>query len=122
MFPCLTDDVGVSLRACSQRAAVGDLYAGAMGRPQRQLPAELAGEPWPDVPASDPLAEVARQFVLNVRAAMEGRSIRAVANEVGIGNVTLLTILAGKAWPDLATIAKLEFGLDAELWPRATGR
>lgn len=74
------------------------------------------------MPASDPLAEVARQFVLNVRAAMEGRSIRAVANEVGIGNVTLLTILAGKAWPDLATIAKLEFGLDAELWPRATGR
>lgn len=84
----------------------------------RQSPVELAGEPWPDVPAADPLAEVARQFVLNVRAAMDGRSVRSVAAEVGMGNVTLLTVLAGKAWPDLATIARLEAGLDAELWPR----
>lgn len=83
----------------------------------RQLPVELAGEPWPDVPATDPLAEVARQFVVNVRAAMHGRSVRSVAAEVGMGNVTLLTVLAGKAWPDLATIARLEAGLNAELWP-----
>ncbi len=81
---------------------------------------ELAGAPWPDVPAADPLAEVARQFVLNLRDAMNGRSIRAVAAEVGMGNVTLLTVLAGKAWPDLATIARLEAGLDAELWPKRT--
>ncbi|OIH92375.1 hypothetical protein BIU90_10745 [Curtobacterium sp. MCBA15_001] len=83
----------------------------------RQLPVELAGAPWPEVPATDPLAEVARQFVVNVRAAMNGRSVRSVAAEVGMGNVTLLTVLAGKAWPDLATIARLEAGLDAELWP-----
>ncbi|WIJ45528.1 hypothetical protein [Curtobacterium citreum] len=89
-----------------------------MGRPMRQSPAELTGEPWPDVPSADPLAEVARQFVVNLRAAMDGRSIRSVAAEVGMGNVTLLTVLAGKAWPDLATIARLEAGLNAELWPR----
>ncbi len=86
----------------------------------RQSPAELAGQPWPDVPSDDPLAEVARQFVVNVRDAMGGRSVRSVAAEVGMGNVTLLTVLAGKAWPDLATIARLEAGLDAELWPRRT--
>lgn len=87
----------------------------------RLLPVELAGEPWPDAPATDPLAEVARQFVVNVRAAMDGRSVRSVATQVGIGNVTLLTVLAGKAWPDLATIARLEAGLDAELWPGRNG-
>lgn len=92
-------------------------YSYGMGRPARLLPAQLAGVPWPDVPADDPLAEVARQFVSNVRAAMDGRSIRAVAAECGIGNVTLSNVLAGKAWPDLATIARLERGLGAELWP-----
>ncbi len=63
------------------------------------------------------MAEVARRLVLNVRTAMDGRSIRAVAADVGVGNVTLSNVLAGKAWPDLATIARLEQGLDVDLWP-----
>jgi len=78
---------------------------------------QLADAPWPEVPSRDPFGEVARQFVLNVTAAMEGRSIRSVALEAGIGNVTLLTLLAGKAWPDLNTIARLEAGLGRDLWP-----
>lgn len=89
-----------------------------MGRPARKLPVELAGDPWPEVPSDDALGEVARQFVLNLRAAMAGRSIRSVAAQAGLGNVTLLSVLAGRSWPDLATIARLEAGLDAELWPR----
>lgn len=48
---------------------------------------------------------------------MDGRSIRSVALDSGIGNVTLVSILAGKAWPDLATIARLETGLGVDLWP-----
>ncbi|KQQ28660.1 hypothetical protein ASF54_08425 [Frondihabitans sp. Leaf304] len=55
--------------------------------------------------------------MLNVRMAMDGRSIRSVALDSGIGNVTLVSILAGKAWPDLATIARLETGLGVDLWP-----
>jgi len=94
-----------------------------MGRPQRATPVELADAPWPERASVDPLGETARQFVLNVRDAMGGRSIRAVALDCGIGNVTLLSILAGKAWPDLATIARLESGLGVDLWPgRRTGR
>ncbi|NQX22724.1 helix-turn-helix transcriptional regulator [Curtobacterium sp. VKM Ac-2852] len=80
-------------------------------------PGQLTASPWPDVPSEDALAEVARRLVLNVRAAMDGRSIRAVAVDVGVGNVTLSNVLAGKAWPDLATIARLEQGLDVDLWP-----
>ncbi|WP_375342381.1 helix-turn-helix domain-containing protein [Curtobacterium sp. MCLR17_040] len=49
---------------------------------------------------------------------MAGRSLRAVAADAGIGHVTLQRVLAGQAWPDLQTIARLEAGLDAELWPR----
>lgn len=89
-----------------------------MGRPARKLPVELAGEPWPESPSTDPIGEVARQLVLNLHSAMSGRSIRSVAAESGVGNVTLSMVLAGRAWPDLATIARLEAGLDVELWPR----
>jgi hypothetical protein len=88
-----------------------------MGRPARALPVQLADEPWPERASTDPHAEVARQFALNVRKAMGTRSIRSVAAEAGVGNVTLLNILAGKAWPDLATIARLEAGLNTDLWP-----
>ncbi|PZF02805.1 hypothetical protein DEJ01_09770 [Curtobacterium sp. MCLR17_040] len=89
-----------------------------MGRPMRALPVELADAPWPSVRSRDPFGEVARQFVLNLRDAMAGRSLRAVAADAGIGHVTLQRVLAGQAWPDLQTIARLEAGLDAELWPR----
>lgn len=89
-----------------------------MGRPARALPVELAPTPWPQSPSSDPFGEIARQFVLNLRDAMAGRTLRDVAADAGIGHVTLQRILTGQAWPDLQTIARLEVGLDAALWPR----
>jgi len=84
----------------------------------RALPVELADAPWPNVASADAFGEVARRFVLNVREAMAGRSLRSVAADAGIGHVTLQRVLAGQAWPDLQTIARLEAGLNAELWPR----
>lgn len=83
---------------------------------------ELAGPPWPETPSTDPVAEVARRFARNVRAEMRGRSLREVAADAGIGHVTLQRVLTGQVWPDLATIARLETGLDAELWPRRDAR
>jgi transcriptional regulator with XRE-family HTH domain len=88
-----------------------------MARTARSTPAELAPAPWPDKHSSDPSAEVARQFVLNLHDAMEGRPLRAVAGDAGIHHVTLLKILHGRAWPDLATISRLEIGLNADLYP-----
>jgi len=55
--------------------------------------------------------------VLNLHDAMEGRSLRSVAEDAGIHHVTLLKILHGRAWPDLATISRLEIGLNADLYP-----
>lgn len=87
-----------------------------MARPARSLPHELSPA-WPDAPSGDPIAEVARRFALNVRSAMGERSIRSVAADCGLNHATVITVLEGRSWPDLVTIAKLEAGLDTGLWP-----
>ncbi len=89
-------------------------------RPARLTPHELA-RTWPDAPADDPVAEVARQFVVNLLAVMGGRSLREIERLTGVERTTLADFLAGRNWPDLATLARLELGLDAELWPRRGG-
>lgn len=86
----------------------------------RAKPAALAPAPWPDVASKDPIGEVARRFTLNLRTAVGTRSIRSVAEASDIAHTTLLSVLAGQAWPDLETIAKLERGLRADLWPRSS--
>jgi DNA-binding phage protein len=93
-----------------------------MARTARQTPAELAPAPWPDVASPDPYGEIGRQFVLNLRAAMSGRSIRSVAEQTGLHNATLVRILHGDAWPDLATISRLEVGLNVDLHSSASAR
>lgn len=69
------------------------------------------------MPSEDPIGEVARQFALNVEAAIGGRSVRAAARDVGVDHATIRALVAGKSWPDLATIAKLERGFGVDLWP-----
>lgn len=39
-----------------------------------------------------------------------------MAAAAGIHHVTLLRVLAGDSWPDIATLARLEIALDANLW------
>jgi hypothetical protein len=87
-----------------------------MARSVRLKPRELAPD-WPDRPATDPIGEVARLFAGNLRRAIGSQSIRSVAEACGMNHATLIGILDGRAWPDMETIAKLERGLDAALWP-----
>ncbi|ASD20997.1 hypothetical protein B7495_01830 [Cryobacterium sp. LW097] len=87
-----------------------------MSRTKRLKPNELVHE-WPDGPASDAIGEVARTFAGNLRRAIGSRSIRNAAESCGVNHATLIGILDGRAWPDMETIAKLERGLDAALWP-----
>ena len=84
----------------------------------RAKPVALAPSPWPEVPSDDPVGEVARKFAINVRDAVGNRSLRSVAEASGLTHVTLLNILGGKVWPDLSTIARLEYGLGVQLWPK----
>ncbi|MGG7507553.1 hypothetical protein [Plantibacter sp. YIM 135249] len=67
--------------------------------------------------SADPIGEVARQLAKNVQAAIGDRSVRSVAKDTGVDHTTILAILGGRVWPDLYTIAKLELGLGADLWP-----
>jgi hypothetical protein len=98
------------------------VYAVLMGgMRERERPFELAPAPWPEKPADDPVAELARRFALNLAAAVGASSLRAVSRLTGVGHNTLASILAGKVWPDFSTIARLEIGLQAPLWPGGAG-
>jgi transcriptional regulator with XRE-family HTH domain len=55
-----------------------------------------------------------------LNAAIAGRSIREVAELTGVDRATIGAVLAGRSWPDILTLAKLERGLGA-LWPVAVG-
>lgn len=49
--------------------------------------------------------------------ALAGTSLRAAAELTGVNYSTINKIVRGRSWPDVATLAKLEAGLDTELWP-----
>lgn len=60
---------------------------------------------------------MARRFVVNLTEATAGLSQRAVTELTGVDHSTISRVLSGHAWPDLATIARLELGLKTSLWP-----
>lgn len=89
-----------------------------MPRRPRPHPATFT-HAWPHEPiTTDGPAEVARLLANNLKAAMGGRSGRAVGDACGVDFTTVNAILNGTTWPDLRTIALLEAGLGAPLWPR----
>lgn len=96
-----------------QRPTAYDL---GVPRPRREPPRAFT-ESWPGEPCTDPVAEVARRFAVGLTEALGGRSLRSVRDVTGVEHTTLSGILSGQTWPDLATIARLERGLAADLWP-----
>lgn len=52
-----------------------------------------------------------------LRSALEGRTVSGVAEAADLNRSTLQAVLAGRAYPDLVTLAKLERVLDTRLWP-----
>jgi DNA-binding phage protein len=71
-----------------------------------------------DLPDGTPAPVVAvQELVRRLRAAMGERSARAVAADAGLQHTTLLALLRGERWPDMATVVKLEQALDVDLWP-----
>jgi transcriptional regulator with XRE-family HTH domain len=74
------------------------------------------------VECQDPISETARLLALNLTAAMDGRTTRAIATLTGVDYTVIGDVLRGDAWVDLATIARLEHGLGVDLWPRFSDR
>lgn len=82
-------------------------------------PADLTSG-WPETPSALPEVETARRLALNLRTALDGRSLRTAKDLTGVDHTTIADVLNGMVWPDLRTIARLEAGLHADLWPTGT--
>jgi transcriptional regulator with XRE-family HTH domain len=64
-------------------------------------------------------AKVAQALAVRLTAAMEstGWSIAELSRRSEVSRLAIANVLAGKVWPDLLTIARLENALDCDLWP-----
>lgn len=75
-------------------------------------------EEWPYGEVDDTIpAQYARIFAQRLGAAIGDRSFRSVSRAAGVSHRTIAHLVRGESWPDLITIAKLEFALGAVLWP-----
>lgn len=91
-------------------------------------PAEIRGAPRtyveadqrPDGELSEVMpARYAQVLARNLRSAIAEQCLtqEEVCRRTGLDRSTLWAILAGKRWPDIVTISKLEWGLRRRLWP-----
>lgn len=87
-----------------------------MGRRPRNPPAEGLDD-WPQGRAVEPDVEHVRRIAETLANEVEGRSIRSVAAQAGITHQALADLLAGRTWPEVITIARIERGLGVRLWP-----
>lgn len=73
---------------------------------------------WPNIESRDPPGKTARRFVVNLQAAMDGRSVRSVASDSGLDEGSVRRVLAGATWPHLRAIVLLEQSLGIRLYPQ----
>lgn len=92
-----------------------------MPRPRRPAPADTVDD-WPDTPSPLPETETARHVAVNLRAAIDGISLRQARQLTGVDHSTISDICNGRVWPDLHTLARLEHGLNTRLWPTGPGQ
>lgn len=89
-----------------------------MVRPKPGSPASLYPG-WPDsLDVSTPEHQMIQAMVINLRRERNRyRSVKGVAEKSDVAASTISDILNGNTWPSLETMARLEVGLGALLWP-----
>lgn len=92
------------------------------GRARSAAPRELAEDPqaWPHADlARHPAAAVVQQIAATLAGILAERrlSLRGLAAASGVNRQSIADLLAGRSWPDVATIALLEAALAVRLWP-----
>ncbi|QKV92952.1 helix-turn-helix transcriptional regulator [Streptomyces sp. NA02950] len=91
------------------------------GLARSRPPRELARDPeaWPDAILGDQAAVVVQDIARGLAAALEkqGRSLRQAAAGSGVNRQAIADLLAGRCWPDIATVARLENFLAVPLYP-----
>ena len=84
----------------------------------------VAGQEWPGGmlgPGAPIEAIRAQQLVRALARAMTERGLsgRQVAATCGLDQRTVSRLLSGASYPDIATLARIEAGLDRQLWIEA---
>jgi transcriptional regulator with XRE-family HTH domain len=81
----------------------------------------MTGDPeaWPQAPSPDPAAEAVRQIARTLAGTLADRgwSLRRVAEGSGVNRQAIADLLAGRSWPDIATVARLAAFTETPLWP-----
>ncbi|GAA0940865.1 helix-turn-helix transcriptional regulator [Nonomuraea longicatena] len=95
------------------------------GRARSAAPRDLAEDPqaWPHADlARHPAAAVVQQIAATLAGILAERrlSLRGLAAASGVNRQSIADLLAGRSWPDVATIALLETALAVRLWPNDT--
>ncbi|GAA3847155.1 hypothetical protein GCM10022226_83330 [Sphaerisporangium flaviroseum] len=95
------------------------------GRARSAAPRDLAEDPqtWPHADlARHPAAAVIQQIAAALADILAERrlSLRGLAAASGVNRQSIADLLAGRSWPDVATVALLETALRVRLWPEGT--
>ncbi|MGW5446815.1 helix-turn-helix domain-containing protein [Streptomyces asiaticus] len=92
------------------------------GMNRTRPPRELARDPetWPHAQLTDPGAAAVQAIARTLTAVMSERrlSLRGLAETSGVNRQAIADLLAGRSWPDVATVAWLGAAVDAPLWPQ----
>jgi len=89
--------------------------SGVSGAPADYVAGDfLTGHLAPGAPAA---ARYAQAVATALAAGIAGRGVAATARGAGLARSSVQDLLAGRGWPDLVTLAKLEDELDVTLWP-----
>ncbi|MFC5250210.1 helix-turn-helix domain-containing protein [Streptomyces nigrescens] len=95
------------------------------GRARARCPRQLADDPeaWTEQPLADPAAESVRFIARALARALAGQglSLRAAAAGSGVNRQAIADLLAGRSWPDVATVARLAAFTRVHLWPESPG-
>jgi len=95
------------------------------GLARSRPPRELARNPeaWPDAVIGDQAAVVVQDIARALVTALDeqGRSLRQAATGSGVNRQAIADLLAGRCWPDVATVARLENFLAVPLYPPLGG-
>ncbi|WP_326611829.1 helix-turn-helix domain-containing protein [Streptomyces scopuliridis] len=94
------------------------------GRARARSPRELTDNPeaWPEKPSADVAAEAVRLIARTLTLVLndQGLSLRTTAAGSGVNRQVIADLLAGRSWPDVATVARLAHFTGATLWPPGT--
>ncbi|WP_199827637.1 XRE family transcriptional regulator [Streptomyces specialis] len=76
-------------------------------------------EAWPETPSTDPAVEAIRQIARALGSTLDERnwSLRRVTAGSRVNRQAIADLLAGRSWPDVATVARLTAFAWTALWP-----